>query len=106
MEQEENRRGIILAVACTAVRELLDTSSSSSDSDEEIEIIKKYVRKRKRVPQVENYVEVTVAALTDQQFKAHFRYYKYHNVNNSSFLKEYRLYQPKLKYLFYLKRIN
>lgn len=46
MEQAvQNRRDIILAVART-VRELIDTSSSSSsESDEEMEIIERHTRK-------------------------------------------------------------
>lgn len=76
MEQDNRRdKEIILSTVACIVRELMDTSSSSSESDEEMEIVERHSRKRNKVPRVENYVEVTIAGLTDQQFKAHFRYY-------------------------------
>lgn len=70
---EQNQRNAVLAVLTHIVRELLETSSFS-DSDEELELITRCIRRRKNVPRVKNYVELIVPALSDQQFKAHFRY--------------------------------
>lgn len=87
MEQaEENRKDIILTAVASIVRELIDTSSSSSESDEELEIVQRYTRKREHVPRVENYVEITVPAFTDEQFKAHFRYCNTTSIMKISFI--------------------
>lgn len=64
MEQAKQNRNIMLVIFIHSVRELIETSSSS-DNDEELEGVERYLRKRKNVPRVENYVEITVPALTD-----------------------------------------
>jgi len=70
MEQDKR---VLLTSVTLILQELLD---SSSDSDgEELQIIKHCINVRRHVPRVENYVQGIVAALTENEFKAHFRYY-------------------------------
>lgn len=73
---EQNRKRILLFAVAGIVQELIDSSSESDDED--LQIIERNINIRKnvrrRVPRIENYVEEIVAALTEEEFKAHFRY--------------------------------
>jgi hypothetical protein len=70
---EPNRKNLFTAIVLI-VQELIDSSSSSSESDYEECLIVEKINQRRNVPRVQNYVEKIVPALTDQDFKAHFRY--------------------------------
>lgn len=72
-EQDMNRE--ILTIAVVIMREIIDSDSSSSKSDdEELEIIKDCMNLRRHVPRITNYVSHVIPNLTKEEFKAHFRY--------------------------------
>lgn len=73
----EGTDNIMLTAVAYITQELIDTSESSESDDEELVILEKEVGKnqKREVPRVLNYVELTVPAFTDEQFKVHFRYY-------------------------------
>lgn len=70
---EQDRQTLLTAVALIA-QELIDSSSSSESDNEELEILQRNVNQRRKVPRIQNYMETIVPMLTNQQFKAHFRY--------------------------------
>lgn len=69
---ENNRKRKILTVLALILQEINESSSSESD-DEELDMLERMVNKRRKVSRVRNYVEEIVPALTDEEFKAHFR---------------------------------
>lgn len=69
---ENNRKRKILTVLALILQETNESSSSESD-DEELDMLERMVNKRRKVSRVRNYVEEIVPALTDEEFKAHFR---------------------------------
>lgn len=69
---ENNRKRKILTVLALILQEINESSSSESD-DEELDMLERMVNKRRKVSRVRNYVEKIVPALTDEEFKVHFR---------------------------------
>ncbi|KAK3912072.1 Protein ANTAGONIST OF LIKE HETEROCHROMATIN PROTEIN 1 [Frankliniella fusca] len=61
------------------LRHLIEDESESSSSDEELDILERFlpdalpVRRRRKVPRLENYVEEVMPLWTDSDFKSHFR---------------------------------
>lgn len=70
MEQNKN---VLLSAEVLIVQDLIDSSSESDDED--VKIIQRSINIRRHVPRIQNYVEEIVAAFTEEEFKAHFRYY-------------------------------
>lgn len=66
-ETKENRKHLKLTALACIIHELIDTTSFF-ESDKEIKIMEMYTRKRTKMPRIENYMEYTIATLTDKQF--------------------------------------
>ena len=76
---DQNRRKLLLLTAIYAVQGITDIIFESDD-EEILEILQTVINPRRRVPRrhvprIENYVEEIIAALTREEFKAHFKYY-------------------------------
>ena len=54
-------------------------------SDEVLDNIDMF-NKRRKISRVHNYIEITVPALTDQDFKTHFRYIYINNIFLKTFV--------------------
>jgi len=69
------QRSVILRGIATILIELTNfTSSSESEEDEdELKHVMHVVKRKKKLPRLENYVENIVPAYSDHQFKSHFR---------------------------------
>ena len=73
---DNNKRNVlnIVAVGLRVMNQIIDSSSSESSSeDEELQVLERHLHRRTVVPRLENYVEHVLPALSDQEFKAHFR---------------------------------
>ncbi|KAJ1528142.1 hypothetical protein ONE63_008056 [Megalurothrips usitatus] len=73
------RRQQLLIGVNLILREIINMDSYSSSSDEELDVLERFlpdllrVRRRRKVPRLENYVEEVMPRWTDSDFKSHFR---------------------------------
>ncbi|KAJ1526584.1 hypothetical protein ONE63_008170 [Megalurothrips usitatus] len=73
------RRQQLLIGVNLILREIINMDSDSSSSDEELDVLERFlpdllrVRRRRKVPRLENYVEEVMPRWTDIDFKSHFR---------------------------------
>lgn len=70
MEQE--RRRLILSTIVLVIKDFIEYEYETQY--EELQIMRMLMNPRRYVPRIENYMEV-VAALNEEDFKAHFRYH-------------------------------
>ncbi|KAK3933187.1 Putative nuclease [Frankliniella fusca] len=77
-EADVNRQRALVGINLI-LRHLIEDESESSSSDEELDILERFlpdalpVRRRRKVPRLENYVEEVMPLWTDSDFKSHFR---------------------------------
>ncbi|KAK3926698.1 Protein ANTAGONIST OF LIKE HETEROCHROMATIN PROTEIN 1 [Frankliniella fusca] len=77
-EADVNRQRALVGINLI-LRHLIEDESESSSSDEELDILERFlpdalrVRRRRKVPRLENYVEEVMPLWTDNDFKSHFR---------------------------------
>jgi len=67
-----NERLKKIVISLLVLKELIE-SSSSSDSEEDLDALTNIETYRRKIPRLKNYVEEVVLRWRDDEFKSHFR---------------------------------